>query len=714
MIENDLPIDKEEEDLFSRVDYVNSIIEHIKTNWSKECKIIGLNGAWGAGKTSVLNLLEEKLYSQHHFFTQQYNPWRYSNEAVMIAELFRKIHEGAKSDESLGNSLKDLAENISKYQEIIILASTASSPINPAFAFFLRIIDSIAGFFSKRKSVSIEDIKDKINKILVKLVRPLIVFVDDVDRLDNNEIRQLFKILKLTADFNNLIYIVAFDDEVVAKILNESYTGNSELSGGKEFLDKIINIPMRIPHLNNHQRHMFFINRLLEFSRGFKISLFDDYEFNGRLKDCSYMLLKTPRDVKRVINSISFLRECLKDEVSFNDLIILEILRLYAPDVFSQILKFEIHLFNKSLEQTITLPLGPLNNINEAGNDFLSYIDKDRYKKSEIINIVNYLFPFNTLFSSSPRPISEQFKIKLTIQNRVALKNNFDRYLKIGLLEKELSSDKLNSIIENINTLDLDASLKLIEDWDYSNFNQILEKLKLNEDTFTLEGKFKLYQIYCISDYFNQGDELDFMMGISPIHHVIKNFSSLSKLDTFLTDTIQRITAIFRKIYLISLFKDAIEDDLQLQLHLELINTIASDELQKILESDISILFDNPEENKIHHIYKLIIQLNLRELFTLKVINYINETGEILKVARSIKQKIYSFGSSKSRYDDEVTDDYFMMIEEVISRKVLVEEFNKLKYGYPLDYEIKDEIKKINGIIIHKYLDYVERTKRIN
>jgi KAP family P-loop domain len=713
MIENDLPIEKEEEDVFSRVDYVNSIIRHITTNWSKECKIIGLNGAWGAGKTSVLNLLDEKLNLQHHFFTQQYNPWRYSNEAVMIAELFRKIHEGAKSDESLGNSLKDLAENISKYQEIIILASTASLPLNPAVAFVLRIINSIAGFFSKRKSVSIEDIKDKINKILEKLVRPLIVFVDDVDRLDNNEIRQLFKILKLTADFNNLIYIVAFDDEVVSKILNESYTGNSELSGGKEFLDKIINIPMRIPHLNNHQRHTFLINRLLDFSRDFKISLFDDYEFNGRLKDCSYMLLKTPRDVKRVINSISFLRECLKNEVSFNDLIILEILRLYAPDVFRQILKFQEYLFNKSLDQTLKFP-DFQGTTTESGEHFFTSVDIETYKKTEIINIVTYLFPFNTLFSSRPRPISEQFQTKLTLQNRVALKNNFDRYLKIGLLEKELSSDKLNSIIENINTLEIDASLKLIEDWDYSNFNQILEKLKLNEEAFTIEGKFKLYQIYCISDYFNQGNELDFMMGISPIHHVIKNFNALSKIDTFLTDTIQRITSIDRKIHLISLFKDAIEEDSQLQNHLDLINSIALDELKKILESDISVLFDNPEENKIHHIFKLVNQLNLRELFIFKVINYIKETGEILKVARSIKHKIYSFGSSKSRYDDEVTDDYFMMLEEVISREILIEEFNKLKHEYPLNYEITDDIKKINGIIIHKYLDYVERTKGID
>jgi predicted KAP-like P-loop ATPase len=709
MIEIDKPIIEEADDKFSRVDYVNSIANHIKNNKTKDCTIIGINGAWGTGKTSILNLLKKELQKQF-FYTEEFNPWRYKTESQMLIKLFEKIHFGSKSDKNLKDSVKELGKRLLEYGEFVAVPEIKIGPFGVDFSNVVKgITKGIGKKLSKRKH-TLEDVKERINEILNDLALPLIIFVDDIDRLDNTEIRQLFKLLKLTADFNNLVYIVAFDDEVVSNVLNEDYLGKGDLKGGKEFLEKIINIPLPIPHLSNQKRHEFFIKRLVEFSSDLNLSLAINYEFNRSLRDCSIMLLKTPRDVKRVINSISFLRACLKNEVSFNDLIILEILRLYAPDVFSQIINLQDFLFDFSLKESFEIP-GDKIKITETRGDFFSKIDEVRYKKAEIISIVSYLFPFNTLFSSRPRPISEQFKKELSLQNRVALQNNFERYLKIGLLENELSSVLLDSILENINTKNLDESLIMVNEWNDKNFNQIFEYLNINEESFNVEGKYKLYQIYCVSEYFNQRNEMNFMTGVSPVHHVIKKFSSLSQLDTFLTEIIERITKNDKKVYFISLFRNAIKEDSQSQKYLDFINSIASSELKKILESDISDLFANPEEYKIYHILDLVIQLELYELFQEKLLSYIKLTGDILKVARSFIQKSYYFGDSTPHYSDELTDDYFNRLEKVLNREVLVEEFNKLKYEYPLNYEITDDIKKVNGIIIHKYFDYVGRTK---
>jgi len=81
----------------------------------------------------------------------------------------------------------------------------------------------------------------------VKLEKPLIIFIDDIDRLDNLEIQQIFKILKLTADFNKLIYVLAFDEEMVAKPLSQIY-GNDQ-TDGLQFIEKIIQLPLRIPRI---------------------------------------------------------------------------------------------------------------------------------------------------------------------------------------------------------------------------------------------------------------------------------------------------------------------------------------------------------------------------------------------------------------------------------------------------------------------------------
>jgi predicted KAP-like P-loop ATPase len=709
MIEVDKPIIKEDEDCFSRVDFVKSIAEHIKNNHSKEaCTIIGLHGSWGTGKSSLINLLNNELI-QHNFFTNQFNPWRYSTEVGMLTDLFKKIKSGAKSKNILESRIKKLGNFLSKYQDLIILAGSTAFPAQSAIISIISKISNWFVSFSQKKENSLDELKNKINKILEELESPLVIFIDDVDRLNNTEIRQLFKILKLTADFNNLIYIVAFDDDVVSNVLNADYSGKNGSNGGKEFLDKIINIPLPIPHLSNHERHLFLINRLLKFSEDFKITLFDeDYEFNRTLRDCSFMLLKTPRDVKRVINSISFLRGCLKQEVSINDLIILEIVRLYAPEVFHQIIKFKDFLFNKPLDSRITIS-GSQNNSTEAGDQFLSEIKNVNYKKTEIVNIITYLFPFNSLFSPQFRHLSEQFINKLSNENRVGLKNNFDRYLKIGLNENELSTDELNIILNNIQELELDESLLEFETMNELNFVQVFEYLKLKEDTLTQVGKFKLYQIYCISNYFNRSNELDFMMAISPIHHVIKRINGIQNLNNFLKETVPKITSINRRLYFISQFKTAVEEDSSLIRLIEPTSVIATREVQKVLDSDVSVLFNNPNENRIHDIMKLIYHLNLEEIFKEKVLNYVNKTGDILEVAIAIKHKIFQFGKTKAYYDDEVSDEYFVGLESLLNRDVLKQKFNELKEAYPLDYSIIDEKKKISGIIVHKYFDFLGR-----
>lgn len=713
MIEIDKPIIKEADDQFSRVDYVNSIANHIKNNKTKDCTIIGINGAWGTGKTSILNLLKKELQKQF-FYTEEFNPWRYKSESQMLIKLFEKIHLGSKSDKKLKDSVKELGKCLLEYGEFVAVPEIKIGPFGVDFSNVAKgITQGIGKKLSKRKH-TLEDVKERINVILSDLALPLIIFVDDIDRLDNTEIRQLFKLLKLTADFNNLIYIVAFDDEVVSNVLNADYLGSGDLNGGKEFLEKIINIPLPIPHLSNHHRHLFLVNRLSEFSSKLQINLFEDYEFNGRLRDCSFMLLKTPRDVKRVINSISFLRECLKQEVSINDLIILEILRLYAPEVFRQIIKFQDYLFNKSLEQPFKF-LDSSSSTTETGDYFFSFIDTVRYKKTEIISIISYLFPSNTLFGSRQLILSQQRIKNLSAQNRVALKTNFDRYLKIGLLENELSTEDLDSIIHGIETSILEKSLIEVEKLSDVNFNQIFEYLKISEDSISEDTKYKLYQIYCISDYFNRTNEFDFIFGMSPIHHVFKNLVSLSNLDSFVIETIDNCAHPFRKFYLIVQFKEALELESKNQEILKSVEKIALEEIDNIFDFDKSQIFENPDDNKCHDIINLIFQFGKDKLFCKSVLKYIQAKGNVLKVARSILNKATKISDKPIvYYDDELSDSYFQRLEKLIDRDVLIEKFNELKDAYPLNYTSKDEIMKINGIIVNKYLDYVERTKGID
>ena len=80
---------------------------------------------------------------------------------------------------------------------------------------------------------------------------PIVIVLDDADRLSRGEIRNVFRLVRLTAHFPNLIYIVPCDRHRVERALNESEQGLS----GSDYLDKIIQFPYNLPEIPAHILH---------------------------------------------------------------------------------------------------------------------------------------------------------------------------------------------------------------------------------------------------------------------------------------------------------------------------------------------------------------------------------------------------------------------------------------------------------------------------
>ena len=69
--------------------------------------------------------------------------------------------------------------------------------------------------------------------------------IDDIDRMDNEEVATLFKLVKVAADFEHISYVLAFDDEAVARALTKKYGGTEE--SGRRFVEKIVQLPFALP-----------------------------------------------------------------------------------------------------------------------------------------------------------------------------------------------------------------------------------------------------------------------------------------------------------------------------------------------------------------------------------------------------------------------------------------------------------------------------------
>src|SRR5690606_965528 len=143
---------------------------------------------------------------------------------------------------------------------------------------------------------------DKINKLLKKLDKKVIVFIDDFDRLQANEIMEVLKLIRNTAGFDNFTYIVTFDKEYLTKSLDSITIPFPDKYSEKIFVNEIKLLP-----ITYEQKQEFLKSSLLthfpEKEEEIKGLLDKEYtifysRYNKTLIEC----LTNVRDLKRFLN----------------------------------------------------------------------------------------------------------------------------------------------------------------------------------------------------------------------------------------------------------------------------------------------------------------------------------------------------------------------------------------------------------------------------
>lgn len=323
---SDKAISSASEDRFNRKPFVEAVADLIYSQSSKvntekvkefksveENMTIGLFGPWGYGKSSVLNMLKEAV-EKKGLITVYFNPWMYKNEEQLILSLFNVIAAKCELNNEDRNKLIKL---FNKYYPLISLASPVVGETGKAL---IKIVGS------DNENTDAAYCKNEIDKLLSATANPLTIFIDDVDRLSREEIHVLFKTIRLLASFKHVIYVVACDFEMVAKSIKENYADGS-FEDGRAFIEKIIQIPLRIPEIKPGKLAEFaieYVNQTCE------INVASNILFSEIIQDS----FNTPRDIKRFINGFRFTQKYLGDDIDANDLVILELIRVKLVDIF--------------------------------------------------------------------------------------------------------------------------------------------------------------------------------------------------------------------------------------------------------------------------------------------------------------------------------------------------------------------------------------------
>jgi len=502
---SDRPISKQQDDKFQRYEFAKRIASTIVERESEDCIVIGVYGAWGEGKTSVINFIETELKEKENIIAIKFNPWRYNDENSLLIQFFQKL--AVALDANLKTTGEKIGSLFKKYGKLLKIDIPLIG---------VNIGDAVEGAGDILGDVDIETLKERIGTILKENKSKVVIFIDDIDRLDKVEIHSIFRLVKLTADFLNTTYILSFDEEMVSAAIGERFGAGNQKSG-QNFLEKIIQVPLKIPVAQPEALKQFCFQLVEKAINSNNISLTEDEVRRFVSEFTSNILIKldTPRLAVRYGNTLSFSLPLLAGEVNLVDLMLIEAIKIFYPSHY-EFVKSNPEYFIGSYSERFSY--GKDTDKVRSLKEHLELLGKNLTKKQKscIQGLLEELFPrlnevFHNYASYDGRLTNDWFK-----QKRIVSPKYFNKYFSYAVIKGEISDIAFQKFLSDVSTQSIDevaSSIKtLVEQSSPDNF---LQKIRSIEEDFKWEEAVKISKaISATSEIFPKGDGFSIGFGL--------------------------------------------------------------------------------------------------------------------------------------------------------------------------------------------------------
>ena len=283
---------------------------------STDSVVVGVYGPWGDGKSSLLEMIKEELRGRSDVVVVDYNPWFFSSDTESLTRSFF-MTIGEALDQSGLFAKERFGKLLSRYGGLVPKFGKGIETLGKAMVGELR------------------SIRAEVERALAERQKRVLVFVDDIDRLDRREIQTLFKLVRLAGDFPYTTYVLAFDDVVVAQALGEAY-GSGDTEAGRRFIEKIVQVPLHLPPARYETLRAIVFENCIRVLNDNDILLTEQEgpRFGNAFSHAFEEVLTTPRQVKLYDNALTFAVPVLKGEVNVVDQMLLEALRVFVPPMY--------------------------------------------------------------------------------------------------------------------------------------------------------------------------------------------------------------------------------------------------------------------------------------------------------------------------------------------------------------------------------------------
>lgn len=317
----DRPISNSAEDEFEIQPYIEGLGEFILA--CQTPMTVAVQGNWGCGKTSMMNMVRNYLEEQDKIQAVWFNTWQFSQfnmdsqlTITFLQHFVKQISQCiSEKDEKKKKIFNKVSSGIATVTKSFFRNALCNS--NETIA---GMINDIQEQMTETKDFADEvvelknDFSNLINQVTEGTNRRFVIFIDDLDRLQPVHAVELLEVLKIFVDCENCVFVLAIDTSVVFQGIREKYGKDISDEKAQSFFDKMIQLPFKMPVANYKLDNM--IRKMLKLEEK-HLTKEDERNFIQLVKMASE---GNPRSIKRIVNFYLLTEKVAESKKIFNNM----------------------------------------------------------------------------------------------------------------------------------------------------------------------------------------------------------------------------------------------------------------------------------------------------------------------------------------------------------------------------------------------------------
>lgn len=345
---SDEPIRSVDNDRYGRSEYVRNLALALSRFPGPGPLVVGIQGPWGSGKTSLKNMLVEQLATanfdkrkgknqEDRAIVVEFEPWMYSGSGRLVSLLFRRISQTlSRKSDVVKHVATKFAKSAAKVAPLIpSTAPVSGAAIAKSFSSFAESLEP-----SSEDSELLSKRRRKLEEKLKKSATRIVVFIDDLDRLMDDEVTDVMRAVKAVGDLPYMTYVLLYDRDSLTKSLDKSCHDK-----GDEYLEKIVQVPIGLPEpiketvLSRLRDELTSVVSEQNINRIYIKSSDDLFSPAPDIyKSCVVPFINNMRNVNRLTNEFMLRYQVLKDDVELKDLLGITSLEVFNPNLYRWII----------------------------------------------------------------------------------------------------------------------------------------------------------------------------------------------------------------------------------------------------------------------------------------------------------------------------------------------------------------------------------------